>query len=305
MEKNQDETGIIKKIKKHRISTARRIMQVISFLLIFGGLFNIAATHIILPIVSPFGNPYTTVGGAWAFLEIMITAGVFPAFAIMTIALSALLVGRFFCGWVCPLGTIYDFESFFVDEEKKVRVSRPTNKGFYKLSLILAGIFLFLSVSIGYREAIGKSIQDMFGKMAREPSSVLDPLSTIASMLFWFFWLNKYPKELADLADIPALFWFRIVFLLLSFILSFYITRGYCRYICPLGGVMGGCGQYGLLKVYRDSRKCQEGCRECEDACPMGIKIRDFNGRIESPLCILCGSCIEKCEEDALRLNAA
>lgn len=300
MEKNEAQEKQPIKLSRYRISIARHLVQAASFILIFGGLFGIVATHLILPILAPFGNPYTTVGGAWAFLEITITAGIFPALAISVIALSSLLVGRLFCGWVCPLGFIYDIESFFGEH---INVSTPSNRMGAKLSLILAAIFLFVSIAIGYRAAIGKPINEIFGKLVREPFSILDPLSTIASMLFWFFWLEKYPTELAGLADIPMVFWVRIVFLFISFLLSYYVTRGYCRYLCPLGGVVGVGGQYGLLTVSRDGRKCQGGCKECERACPMGIKLRDFDGRVESQLCILCGACIEKCESDALTLH--
>lgn len=298
--KEEQSRGFGEKIRRKRISIPRFLIQTVSFFLIFGGLFGIAATHLILPIIAPFGSPYTTVGGAWAFLEITVTAGLFPALAIAVIALSSLLVGRLFCAWICPLGFIYEVESFF---GRKVNVSKYTNKALYKLSLVLAGLFLFIGVSIGYREAIGKSIRGMFGKMAREPSSIIDPLSTVFSMLFWFFYLEKYPRELADLATIPAVFWFRVTFLIVSFVLSFYVTRGYCRYLCPLGGVMGVASQYGFLTVYRDPRKCEKGCRECEKVCPMGIKLRDYEGRVEDPLCILCGKCIEACPEGAFSLD--
>lgn len=301
MEKDEGkQKGFLRKVKRNRISIARHLVQVVSFCFIFGGIFGIAATHIILPIVAPFGNPYTTVGGAWAFLEIVITSGAFPALAIAVIALSSLLLGRTFCGWVCPLGLIYEIEGAL---GKEVHVSKNTNRAFYKLSLLLACIFLFFSVSIGYREAVGKSIYDMFGKMAREPSSILDPLSTIASMLFWFFWLEKYPTSLADLADYSMLFWLRLTFLAIFFIVGYYVIRGYCRYLCPLGGVVGYASQYSVLSVYRDNRICQDGCRECERACPMGIAIRDFDGRIGSPLCIYCGACIEKCEVGGMSLD--
>lgn len=295
----KEKKGIATKLWTNRITIARRLTQIASFFLIFGGIFGLAATHFILPIIAPLGNPYTTVGGAWAFLEITLTAGLFPAFSIAVITISSLLVGRLFCGWVCPLGTLYELESFFGEN---TNVSKSTNRALYMLSLLLAGVFLFISVSIGYREAISNSIYSMFGKAAREPSSVLDPLSTIVSMLFWFFWLEKYPIKIAGLADIPFIFWVRIGFLILSFFISFYITRGYCRYFCPLGGVMGFSGKHGLLTVYRDIRLCEE-CKECEEVCPMDVAITDFDGKVESPLCILCGACIEKCEEKALRLD--
>ena len=102
----------IKNITKYRISLLRFVVQTISFILIFGGVFGFAATFIVLPIMAPAGNPYTTVMGAWQLFEIMITAAIFPFIAIAVITLGSLTFGRLFCGWVCPFGYISDIASY-------------------------------------------------------------------------------------------------------------------------------------------------------------------------------------------------
>ena len=70
-------------------------------------------------------------------------------FAILMLALT-LIFGRFFCGWVCPLGTVIDV---FGDSRKKwMRVSSGTNKILYSVKYYILGIIALASI-FGIRAA--------------------------------------------------------------------------------------------------------------------------------------------------------
>ena len=295
----------IRDIGKYRITIIRFVVQTISFILIFGGAFGIAATFIVLPIMSPAGNPYTTVVGAWQLMEIMITAAIFPFLAIAIITLGSLLVGRTFCGWVCPFGYISDIFSAF---SKNVKIPKRTNDAVSKFALFVAFIFIFIDISIGYNQAVGTSIYGYFGDFAREPSSIITPTTTLFSLLYWYFYLGKYPKTLADLgalASYPLVFWFRIIVLALAIGLNLVIPRFWCRYVCPLGAVMGIGSKQKLMKVWRDPARCDEtACGSiCVKVCPMGVPILDYKGHIANHLCISCGKCIDVCPFNAISIR--
>ncbi len=302
---NMQKEGM-KKLSSYRITILRTIIQIISFLLIFGGAFGLAHTFIVLPIMAPAGNPYTTVAGAWQLFEIMITAAIFPFLALAVILIASITVGRFFCGWVCPFGFISDVVSYV---GKKKRVSFKVNDSLYEFALFIAILFLFIDFSIGYRQAIGASIYDYFGDFAREPFSIIDPTSTLFSMLFWYFYLEKYPKSFEDfiyLIEYPHAFWIRVILLLLAILLNLYIPRWWCRWICPLGAIKGIGSRYKLVKVWIDGKRCiGEKCALCEKACPMGVPILQYKdkGHIAHPLCISCLRCAEVCPYRAIRVK--
>ena len=293
-----------KKFKSYRISILRITTQIISFILIFGGSFSLAASFIVLPIMAPLGNPYTTVAGAWQLMEFLLTMAIFPFIAITVIALGSLLIGRAFCGWVCPFGFISDVISYL---GKKKRVSNPTNNALYKLSIFIAAVFIFIDVTIGYNEYLGSSIYGYFGDFAREPSSIIDPTSTIFSLLFWYVAWGLYPKnvtELTTLVSYPLAFWFRIFVLIIAILMNYFVPRAWCRWICPLGGLMSIGTPYKLVKVYLDPSKCLgPTCSLCVKSCPMGIPILDYKGHSSNPLCISCLKCLEACPTKAISVK--
>ncbi|MHA1616067.1 MAG: 4Fe-4S binding protein [Candidatus Njordarchaeales archaeon] len=285
-----------------RITIIRSIIQFISFFVIFGGVFGIAASVIVLPVMIPAGNPYTTVMGAWQLLEIMVTAAIFPYLAIAVISLGSLIFGRFFCGWVCPFGFISDLTSYL---GRKMRVSNKTNIGLFKISLFVAALFLFIDFSIGYNEAIGTSIASYFGEFSREPSTIIDPTSSLFSMLFWYIYWRLYPKTFQDLSQLtkyPGVFWFRIFIIIIAILSNYYLPRFWCRTFCPLGGLMGLGSQYSFLKIYVDPKKCLgEHCRLCEKNCLLNIPILSFKSDIRHPQCIMCLMCAEACPTNAIK----
>ena len=295
----------IKNILKYRITLLRTLIQISSFILIFGGAFGLAATIIVLPIMSPAGNPYATVIGAWQLMEIMLTAAIFPFLAIAVILLGSLTIGRTFCAWVCPFGFISDIVSYV---GKRKRVSRGLNRSLYNLAIIIALLFLFIDFSIAYNEAIGTSIYDYFNDFAREPSSIIEPTTTLFSMLFWYFYWGLYPRrweDLSKLLDYPTAFWLRVFILILAITLNYYVPRWWCRWICPLGGIMGVGSKYKIVKVYVDPKLCLgEKCGKCNRVCPMGVPVADYKGsEISDPLCTTCLMCLDICPMNAIRIR--
>jgi len=293
------------KILRYRITILRTITQIMSFILIFGGVFGFASTLIVLPIMAPAGNPYTTVIGAWQLMELMLTAAIFPFLALAIILIGSITLGRTFCAWVCPFGFISDIVSYI---GKKKWVPRKTNQSLFKFSVYVALFFLFIDFSIAYNQAIGRSIYSYFGEFYREPSSIIEPSTILFSLLFWYFYWGLYPQNLEALRNLinySPFFWFRIIVLVLAIFINYYIPRWWCRWVCPLGGLMGIGAKYKLLKVYVDPKTCLGSqCGKCTRICPMGINVLDYVGRnIDNPLCTTCLMCLDICPYNAIKVK--
>ena len=72
-------------------------------------LFCSVAYHyagIVVPYLHVTESPFSTVNGAYESLEYTIARGVFPLLVLGTIYLTAITVGRVFCGWACPFGLV-------------------------------------------------------------------------------------------------------------------------------------------------------------------------------------------------------
>lgn len=285
-----------------RIIIVRTLVQILSLVVFFGGAIGLAATFVVLPVMMPLSNPYATVAGAWEVLEAMLTAGIVPFIALFVICLAALTIGRAGCAWWCPFGLISDLVAYV---GKKKRVSTRANTAGARLALYIALFWLICDLCIFYGVHAGVDMRAYFGDFVREPSSIMEPTATIFSLLFWYVYLGRYPKrvvELRELLDYPAAFWFRILILVVILVLCYYYPRAYCRWLCPLGGLLGWLGRWRLLVIVRDPLKCRK-CGECRRVCPMGLDPLSYERAIDDPLCILCCHCVAVCPSGALRLG--
>ncbi len=287
--------------KPYKVDVIRTTIQILSFIVIFGGIIGYAATAIVLPIRTGLSNPYLIVADAWVLLEVMLTLAIVPLAAIAAISLFSLFTGRALCGWVCPFGFINDVVGKF---GKKKRISPRNSITMWKFALFIVALFLIIDVSIFYNELRDSSIRSSFGEFGYAPSTFIDPVTTLFGLLFWYTYHDLWPKEFVDIFYLPKYLYWRIFFLVIILIGIYYIPRLYCRALCPLGAIMGMGAQYSFLHLYIDKALCNE-CKICEKVCPMEVPILDYinDGHIRSPLCILCLRCLEACPRGAIKVK--
>jgi ferredoxin-type protein NapH len=73
--------------------------------------------------------------------------------------------------------------------------------------------------------------------------------------------------------------------------------RFFCRYLCPLGSLLGLIGVSRRMYVGLDSDKCT-GCKQCLYTCPLGLA--PYKGESMSAYCWNCGECIDICKTGSL-----
>lgn len=210
----------------------------------------------------------------------------------------AIIVGRYFCGWICPLGTAIDMAAAI----KKRHLILPDKKNavLRKIKFYFLGIFFILALA--GRQAAW--ILDPLVIAARFVSMNMIPsLTRFFNALFIF--LIKHFDAHGALKDIyyalkPTIlgvkaFYFAnssaiLIFFIVICAASLAVQRLWCRFLCPLGAIYSLAGRFSLLRRKTDG--CVE-CGSCRPSCRMGAIKEDFS--YVQGECILCMDCVYDC----------
>jgi len=223
--------------------------------------------------------------------------------ALVVIVLS-LLLGRFFCGWVCPMGALLDlFHPLTKPGTARVDTLFPWLAGSV-LCLVLTAAFLGLPLA-GYF--------DPFSILVRGLSLAIYPAfdQTLTSFFTWTYreapdFVNALTEPLYSILRTTVLpldhkyFSLSIlsaVILISVVLLNLVQRRFFCRNICPLGSMIGLTARIGLLHGRGGSEECKK-CRTCRAICRMGSI--DAERKIATETCILCLDCLEKCPRSTI-----
>ncbi len=187
----------------------------------------------------------------------------------LIICLTALIVKKGFCSWVCPIGLLSDFlaklHSIFF--KKKMILPLPVDLLLRSIKYVLAGFFIW---NIFYKMPI-RSIE----------SFIHSPYNRFADIKMLYFFTNLSNTS--------------IIVISVLFFLSFIIPYFWCRFLCPYGAILGVLSFLSIGKIKRDPSHCTD-CGICEKKCPGLIKIRQKES-IRSSECTACMTCIKNCPE--------
>ena len=200
--------------------------------------------------------------------SLLITRQVYvPALIGMAIPLlAAALLGRVFCSWICPI-------SFLAELLAMIR-ARIDRNGALRDRLVLARRLLWFAL-------IGELLLSL---MLGAPLFVfLSPPGLVG-------------RELMLAVFFQSLAWEGIL-VVAVLMLELVTRRFYCRYFCPLGGLLALVGKRRSLRVTPHSENCT-GCGRCNRVCPLGLKPRENESL--SVYCWNCGACIDHCRDRAL-----
>lgn len=297
--------GIIGLLSQSGILTPWMENPLISVLVgIVSFLGNIMESYFfVLPILQTYSNPATVSTGLFSLLQSHIIAGFIPFLEIGILLLIVVFVGRGFCGWVCPFGTIQDAVAKV--PTKKWNISPSTNEDLSEIKYYLLVIILAICTWIGISTVLGtaEGLRNALGALADGPFDAISPAATIDSLIPWMIIEGTLPSffSIIEWVTLPIFFWIRVGFLLFVLVLSMFIPRAFCRYLCPMGALAGIFSKFSFLGFKRKPHLCDK-LRICEDECPMGIRILQENWeRIRSRECINCGRCQTVCPTHAIK----
>ena len=233
--------------------------------------------------------------------------------SLIVVALTVVL-GRFFCGWVCPLGTLNTIVGWFrmrrlkpLKDEGRYPRLRPVK--YYLLVFILVAA-LFGWNAAGYLDPISLTIRSLaigynpgLNKMVR---AALDLNYSLGIPVIGPALDNLYSAMIGTVLAFEQPVFRQSLFIGLIFTvilgLNLLAPRFWCRYLCPLGGMLGLIGTKQMLaRVDVDGEKCIS-CRRCTVAC-QGDATPFPTGEWASRECLVCYNCREICPADAVSIH--
>lgn len=277
--------------------TTRSSIQGASLVLYFS-LFAISTTHLnrIVPPdlflrMDPLAASYVLLM-AWGGISVF-----FPSLAIVVLSLVA---GRAFCGWVCPLGTIFDILGTLHPGKRRDPQWLSSRRGLpvFVLGISLASALFGLSL-IGWMDPLvilTRSVALILEPWAMHLGSfLLGFMRTIGPKLDWdWLWETQISPPKFWLVGLSLIWMGTIVGI------SLVVTRLWCRAFCPLGTMLGIMGSRAFF-----SRKVGDSCTRCgacHRVCPAGAIDEDPRVTWKSR-CLTCLRCREVCPVDAIHFG--
>lgn len=214
------------------------------------------------------------------------------------ILVPTLLLGRVFCNWICPYGTMHQFIGWLFNIRNNVgRLDSNRYTSLQRFKYILLVIVLvmacFGSLQIGLLDPICLLVRTFTTAFMPATDHALDALGIGGS------YLSSAPGTAEGRVFHGAWFVGAIMLTLLG--MNLVIPRFFCRTLCPLGGFLGVLSRFAIWRIDRDPTKCTD-CdlclRRCEGASDPHTALRKSE-------CFVCFNCIDDCPEDALTFARA
>jgi polyferredoxin len=223
----------------------------------------------------------------------------------LVVVLLTMLFGRFFCGWICPLGTTLDGLGKLVGRGRK-----PFSPGWrrvkYYLLIVTATATLFGVQLLGLFDPLAIFLRSL--TLAVYPAynyglnRVFDLFYEYEVPVLSSAIKGSYPvfrdHLMAFYQPIFSLSLFTLIIFLVILLLERVEHRFWCKNLCPLGGLLGICSRYALLQ--RTPQKLCADCQACDSLCRSSA-VRDA-GHLRSE-CLLCMDCTGFCPEERVRFG--
>lgn len=184
--------------------------------------------------------------------------------SISVLMIGSFILGRAFCGWICPIGLLIDISGIVSKAFSKVFRRKTSNRRFGYLQFgILTATLLASLVTLN-------------------ALSILDPFVIFRRSVF-----------MALSGGIPEVL---VLILLASIVIA---PRFWCRAVCPTGALIGLASVLSPFKFKVDTG-CKS-CMKCRKACDMGAISKDL--KWDATACIKCLECERKCPDHMISFS--
>jgi polyferredoxin/formate hydrogenlyase subunit 6/NADH:ubiquinone oxidoreductase subunit I len=207
--------------------------------------------------------------------------------------------GRFFCGWICPLGTAIDISGKIIKSPSNKLSAKFDKLRYIKFVILIATIILaFFSINVWsffdplsiFNRALTVTLYPLATALTETTLLQATQIKFLEDIAYWFYDIFKdviMPEEQSYLQQI---FWISLFFtaILAAEKLS---RRFWCRYLCPAGAWLGFLSQFRFYeRIVAES--CPV-CNKCQVECKMNaIPTKDvaLTSKVECIECFNCGA---------------
>jgi polyferredoxin len=232
----------------------------------------------------------------------------------LVILIPTIFLGRFFCGWVCPLGSLNHWTSEFGSERNFRKGTRRIESNRYKGYQRIKYYVLFVLLGAAFAGSLQAGLLDPLPLLARSIGTFLLPsIHSVADGVLGVCKDTGWPPLMSSAqfvydilaavllpfrqAHFNAILSVGILFLLII-ALNRVITRFWCRGICPLGAMLGLFSRFSLFGLQKDQATCNH-CNICLLTC-QGADNPDVGAKWRQAECHLCLNCQASCPQGSL-----
>ncbi|MEO5355856.1 MAG: 4Fe-4S binding protein [Nitrospirae bacterium YQR-1] len=260
------------------LATIRRIYSVFFFILFVVLLFATDFRHLkgyetsLFLKISPLTFLSTLLSSFTVYKGIILS---------LFVIIPTIFLGRFFCSWICPMGVFNQWISHVFNKCKNVdHCKNNSYRSIFAFKYYLLTVLIILA-AFG---ALQSGLFDPVSFLTRSFTVSLYPAINYTGGTFYL----KQPIFNGGML-------ITLIFIIIIFSNRF-ITRLWCRALCPLGALLGVISAFSVLRIRRNTAKCTD-CRKCmrfcHGACDPHLSLRQSE-------CHLCMTCIEECPEGAI-----
>ncbi len=220
----------------------------------------------------------------------------------LLVLILTMILGRVFCGWLCPLGTILDLITPRIAKRKAPSWLAGNLKYGVLFSLLgaaaaglnLAGLFdpmalLLRAMTFFVHPIIGDAARSGWVGLYRVMGDSRDHLAPGYSLLRDYllpFRESSYPLAVSSLLILAGII-----------LLERYGSRSWCRHLCPLGTLLGLTSR--LSPIVRSPDRVCNDCGLCGKVCPTV----DDRKMPDGEECLRCFACDRVCGSGRVRFR--
>lgn len=217
---------------------------------------------------------------------------------VVAVFLFAVFFTRFFCGYICPVGTVQDFlmslRNGFGISQVNVRPGRVLDNvlRLFKYLILFALTYVLINgigvpyarwmlIAVAVIIVVGGLLVDRFW------CKYICPIgASVNTVRFWVLFVA-----------LTAAFWALNTFLNLGidwiWLLAAYCVFGYLQEIILRNTRLH------LFRIVKEEDRCTH-CGDCGRACPYSLNVQNCGNRLNDVDCTLCGECVAVCRRKAL-----